>query len=208
MFFRRFKQLPNHSLLLKLNFFWSINHTEKFTNHKCTIHWFITNTPMNNHEDQGKIITRTSEEPSPNHYPFCCSNTAVSWLLTLEMIFFCVVLDINGIPLYEFLSDFFTQRTVCKMHLYHRVQLMTSTITAFISLSDPTTRKLSYYLQSLVAFSLVLGWLILFVILLGHFTGEGNGNPLQNSCLVNPMDRGAWRAVVRGVAKSWAGLSD
>ena len=36
----------------------------------------------------------------------------------------------------------------------------------------------------------------------GRFPGEGNGNPLQYSCLGNPMDRGAWRAVVRGVAKS------
>ena len=32
--------------------------------------------------------------------------------------------------------------------------------------------------------------------------GEGNGNPLQYSCLENPMDRGAWRAPVHGVAKS------
>ena len=30
---------------------------------------------------------------------------------------------------------------------------------------------------------------------------EGNGNPLQHSCLENPMDRGAWRATVRGVAE-------
>ena len=32
--------------------------------------------------------------------------------------------------------------------------------------------------------------------------GEGNGNPLQYSCLENPMDRGAWWAAVHGVAKS------
>ena len=32
--------------------------------------------------------------------------------------------------------------------------------------------------------------------------GEVNGNPLQYSCLENPMDRGAWRATVSGVAKS------
>ena len=32
--------------------------------------------------------------------------------------------------------------------------------------------------------------------------GEGNGNPLQYSCLENPMDRGAWRATVHGVPKS------
>ena len=38
--------------------------------------------------------------------------------------------------------------------------------------------------------------------------GEGNGTPLQYSCLENPMDRGAWWAAVHGVAKSWTGLSD
>ena len=32
--------------------------------------------------------------------------------------------------------------------------------------------------------------------------GEGNGNPLRYSCLENPMDRGAWRATVHGVAES------
>ena len=33
--------------------------------------------------------------------------------------------------------------------------------------------------------------------------GEGNGNPLQYSCLENPRDGGAWRAAVYGVAQSW-----
>ena len=37
---------------------------------------------------------------------------------------------------------------------------------------------------------------------LGSSPGEGNGNPLQYSCLENPMDRGAWRATVHRVAKS------
>ena len=37
---------------------------------------------------------------------------------------------------------------------------------------------------------------------------EGNGNPLQYSCLENPMDRGAWWAAVHGVAKSHTRLSD
>ena len=36
----------------------------------------------------------------------------------------------------------------------------------------------------------------------GGSPGEGNGNPLQYSCLENPMDRGAWRAAVLGVPKS------
>ena len=42
---------------------------------------------------------------------------------------------------------------------------------------------------------------------LGWSPGEGNGNLLQYSCLENPMDRGAWQATVRGVAKSGAKLS-
>ena len=37
---------------------------------------------------------------------------------------------------------------------------------------------------------------------LGRSPGEGNGNPFQYSCLKNPMNRGAWRATVRGVTKS------
>ena len=36
---------------------------------------------------------------------------------------------------------------------------------------------------------------------LRRFLGEGNSNPLQYSCLGNPVDRGAWRAAVHGVAK-------
>ena len=35
---------------------------------------------------------------------------------------------------------------------------------------------------------------------LGRFSGEGNGNPLQYSCLANPIDRGAWWATVRRFA--------
>ena len=37
----------------------------------------------------------------------------------------------------------------------------------------------------------------------GRSLGEGNGNPLQYSCLVNPMDREDWQATVHGVTKSW-----
>ena len=43
---------------------------------------------------------------------------------------------------------------------------------------------------------------------LGRSPGEGNGNPLQYSYLENPMDRGAWRATVHGVAKNQTRLSD
>ena len=37
-------------------------------------------------------------------------------------------------------------------------------------------------------------------------SGKGNGNPVQNSCLGNPMDRGAWWATVHRAAKSWTWL--
>ena len=46
----------------------------------------------------------------------------------------------------------------------------------------------------------ILGW--------GRSPGEGNGNPLQYSCLGNPVDRGAWQATAYGVAKSQTRLSD
>ena len=40
----------------------------------------------------------------------------------------------------------------------------------------------------------------------GRSPGEGHGNPLQYSCLENPMDRGAWRTMVHRVSKSQTGL--
>ena len=43
---------------------------------------------------------------------------------------------------------------------------------------------------------------------LGRSPGKGDGYPFQYSCLQNPMDRGTWRAIVHGVAKSQTQLSD
>ena len=43
---------------------------------------------------------------------------------------------------------------------------------------------------------------------LGRSPGEGNGNPLQYSCLENSMDRGAWQATIHGVTKSRTWLSE
>ena len=42
---------------------------------------------------------------------------------------------------------------------------------------------------------------------LGRSPGEGHGNPLQYSCLENPMDRGAWQGIVNGVAQSQTQLN-
>ena len=46
------------------------------------------------------------------------------------------------------------------------------------------------------------------VLGLGRYPGEGNSNPPQYSCLGNPLDRGAWWAMVHGVAKSRTQLRD
>ena len=48
----------------------------------------------------------------------------------------------------------------------------------------------------------------IFNILLHNWSGEGNGTPLQYSCLENPIDGGAWWAAIHGVAKSQTRLSD
>ena len=44
-----------------------------------------------------------------------------------------------------------------------------------------------------------LGLLLVFLMESNHIPGEGNGTPLQYSCLANPMDRGAWWAAVHGI---------
>ena len=41
----------------------------------------------------------------------------------------------------------------------------------------------------------------------GDYLGEGDGTPLQYSCLENPMDGGAWKAAVHAVERSWTRLS-
>ena len=43
---------------------------------------------------------------------------------------------------------------------------------------------------------------------LGRSPGEGNGNPLQYSCLENSMDRGSWWSTAYGVTKNWTQLRD
>ena len=45
-----------------------------------------------------------------------------------------------------------------------------------------------------------------YCTLMHIYGGAGNGNPLQYSCLENPMDRGAWQAMVHRVAESWTQL--
>ena len=55
---------------------------------------------------------------------------------------------------------------------------------------------------------LVSGILLPHTQSLDWYSGEGNGTPLQYSCLENPMDRGAWKAAIHGVAEGRTWLSD
>ena len=55
---------------------------------------------------------------------------------------------------------------------------------------------------------MTVSWSITTTVDSISFLGEGNGNPLQYSCLENPVVGGAWRATVHGVAKSRTRLSD
>ena len=48
----------------------------------------------------------------------------------------------------------------------------------------------------------------IYRVAIGAIYGGGNGIPFQLSCLGNPMNRGAWRAIVHGVINSWTRLSD
>ena len=58
-------------------------------------------------------------------------------------------------------------------------------------------------------FILIIYFFLFQIILVSRlYPGEGNGTPLQYSCLENPMDGGAWQAVVHGVTKSRTRLSD
>ena len=76
---------------------------------------------------------------------------------------------------------------------------------AFFSLHFHTWRA---YLVALMAKNLPAMQETRFDPGLGRSPGEGHGNPLQCSCLENPMDRGAWRATVHGVAKTRTQLSN
>ena len=69
-----------------------------------------------------------------------------------------------------------------------------------------------FFLRQWLSISLTVIWcgffLMLFLTLFSFHFGEGNGTLLQYSCLENPMEGGAWKAAVHGVAKGWTWLSD
>ena len=72
----------------------------------------------------------------------------------------------------------------------------------FLSLSFMSTCMLTTILLSTCMLMTIVNIQFLLIRFLAISFGEGNGTPLQYSCLENPMDGGAWWAAVHGVAKS------
>ena len=86
----------------------------------------------------------------------------------------CVTIILQIINFYDITSSLWTQLTLdCIIHL---------------NVWDNFSSKNSFYL---------------FIYWSSAYFGEGNGSPLQYSCLENPRDRGAWWAAVYGISQSW-----
>ena len=92
-------------------------------------------------------------------------------------------------------TDTFVSRHGPLLMLLHQINIKGHTITACL-VSGGSDGKVSVYNAGDLGSSPGLG----------RSPGEGNGNPLQHSCLENPMDRGTWWAKVHGVAESQTGL--
>ena len=80
--------------------------------------------------------------------------------------------------------------------IYRESSLGKGGIKDAVKIAPVTGMKLNYFIHQIL------------IGCLSHSIGEGNGNPLQYSCLENPMDRETWWATVCGVTKSWIRLSD
>ena len=104
--------------------------------------------------------------------------------------------------------DLLAVQGTLKSLLQHKFKIINFLCSAFfiVQLSHPyvTTEKAI----ALTRWTFVAKVMSLLFNMLSRLVGEGNGTPLQYSCLENPMDGGAWWAAVHGVAKSWTRLSN
>ena len=97
------------------------------------------------------------------------------------------------------------QHDSCRV-FYHFYQLHDWSFSIFFISSLPIHLGLARWQRSRINLPMQEMWV--WSPRLGRSPGEGNGSPLQYSCLGDPTDRGAWRATVRGVAKTWAWLKE
>ena len=83
-----------------------------------------------------------------------------------------------------------------------------NTFSLFLELSTHVLSRTIYNSQYMKATKMSINWGVDKEVWYIYTIGEGNGNPLQYSCLENSMDRGAWWSPVHGVTKSRTRLSD
>ena len=105
-------------------------------------------------------------------------------------ILFCLLDEIFFFLLILYLSHFNFQ----PLELGHRVNIWGAACSSQASEVAPVVKNLPANVGDLRHAGSIPGS--------GRSSGGGHGNPLQYSCLENPMDRGAWRATVHGVIKS------
>ena len=106
----------------------------------------------------------------------------ISWWTCVHSTCWLLWIVLLWTLMYKFLFEYLC---LVILNIYWAVELLGHMVTALCSVGD----------RGLIPAS-------------GRSPGEGDGNPLQYSCLENSMDRGAWRTTVHGIRKSWAWLSD
>ena len=74
---------------------------------------------------------------------------------------------------------------VCKLYLHKTIKIKLYTLKIFLILKHYVKHR--YHISVSISEASIA-----FLVLLGNTNGEGNGTPLQYSCLENPMDGGAW----------------
>ncbi|KAB0340793.1 hypothetical protein FD754_022823 [Muntiacus muntjak] len=96
---------------------------------------------------------------------------------------------------------YLSQNRESRWELSNRGRKKTTTVRIVVTTAEKKYYKIFHKLLTLDMKYLRANEVKLYAEGLIGFPGEGNGNPLQYSCLENPMDRGAWQATVHGVAR-------
>ena len=122
-----------------------------------------------------------------NAFPACIE--MIMWVLSFILLLWCIVL-----------IDFHVNPTLYSWNKFHLVISYNLFYMLLYLLCQ-------YFIEIFISvFIHTLFYSFLFLVM--SLTGEGNGTPLQYSCLENPMNGGAWWATVHGVAKNRTRLSD
>ena len=134
--------------------------------------------------------------PFPNLEPVCCvmSDSNCCFFTWIQMS-----QEAGKVVWYSHLFKNFTLFCVCVIHTVKGFGVVNKAeVDVFLELSFMLLCDTKYPYVSII--------LWLHLKFLACCIGEGNGNPLQCSCLENPRDGGAWWAAVYGVAQSWTRL--